>query len=302
MQLRINIFVFILILILICSLTFLFMDFMFYFNGNYNIDDFNNKYKYPNKKIAICYSGQIRKGYYQVLNMHKLFLIDPLNADVFCYFDDIDNIDNKDSNTIKNDIQKLLKPKKIFYENIDKNQPEYINNILYCTVSMYKKMYYSNQLRKEYETLTNTKYDYVVRIRPDLIIKKYLPPKIFYETNDKNLYIPTDIHNETSDNSDWMAIGTNKCMDSYFDIYNYIINNKKNKCNISEKLLHIHLQKEKINVTYLFNYTEYPIVIYRNKFDSFDNFIETFKYYHEVSKRYTNENKNICEKQLKLEN
>lgn len=299
---QISIFVLILILILTCCITFVFMEYKYFFDGNFNIDTFAKKYNYPNKKIAVCYSGQIRNGYYQVLIIHKLFLIEPLNADVFCYFEDIDN------NEIKKDIEKILKPKKIFYEKNDKNDknhPEYINNISYNTFNMYKKMYYSNQLKKKYANENNIKYDYVIRIRPDIIIKDYLPLDIFNNYNNNDIYIPTDFKNQFQQcvESDWIAIGTDKCMDTYFNIYKYILTNTLNKCNISESLLYIFLKKEKINVIRIYDFPTFPTIIYKKKLDSIDNFFENINYSISLARRYSFENKNICSEQLnKLKN
>jgi hypothetical protein len=275
------------------------MEYKYFFDGNFNIDTFDKKYNYPNKKIAICYSGQIRQGYYQTLNIHKLLLIEPLNADVFCYFEDIDN------DEIKKDIKKILKPKKIFYEKNDKNHPEYINNISYNTFSMYKKMYYSNELKKKYAKEINKKYDYVIRIRPDIIIKDYLPLNIFNNSNNNDIYIPTDFTNQFKPNfeSDWIAIGNDKCMDTYFNIYNYILNNTSNKCNISEYLLYIFLKKEKINVIRIYDFPNYPNMIYKKKLDSIDNFFENIDFIISLYPRYSIENMNICYEQLnKLKN
>ena len=44
---------------------------------------------------------------------------------------------------------------------------------------MFNKIYLANKLKKEYEIKNNFLYDYVIRIRPDLVVKEHLPSYIF---------------------------------------------------------------------------------------------------------------------------
>ncbi len=282
MLVRLNFFVIILIILLICSLSFVFIDILYYRDGRLNVDNFK-KIEYPkNKKIAICYSGQLRDGFYQTINLHKFFIIEPLNADVFCYFEDTDQ-------TNKEDISKLLKPKKIVYEPKSTDNPDKINDVSFGTMSMYKKMYMSNIIRKEYENENNFQYDYIIRIRPDLVIKEYLPKYIFTDNNDLNLHIPSDrignfLRSEMC--ADWMAIGKNYSMDIYFNMYNYLLNLKTNKCNISERLIFRYIKKNKLNYIPLYDFCNYPLAIYRFKLDKFENLVNSINYGFSLSDRY----------------
>ena len=285
MYVRLNFFIIIMIILLICSLNFIFIDILYYRDGRLNIDNFK-KIEYPkNIRVAVCYSGQLREGFYQVLNLHKFFIIDALKADVFCYFEDTDD------EIIKSDVINLLKPKEIIFESKESNTPDKINNVNYGTISMYKKIYMSNLLRKKYEQENNFNYDYIIRIRPDLVIKEYLPKYIFTENNDINLYIPSDkINNSLRPEmcADWMAIGKNYSMDIYSNMYNYLINNKNNKCNIPEKMMYKYIVDNKLNYIPLYDFFEFPFCIYRFKFDNIDNFISQISYHISLYDRYFN--------------
>ncbi len=274
MQVKLT-FLIILLILIVCSLNYMFMDTLYYRNGSLNVDNFK-KIEYPkNIRVAICYSGQLRDGYYQILNLQKYFLIEPFDADVFCYFEDTDD-------SIKEDVNKILKPKDIYYEPKEPSNsktPKRINNIGYGTICMFKKMYLVNEMKKKYEKSNRFEYDYVIRIRPDIVVKEYLPKYIFSDHN--NLYIPTDKLGYTLDSNfcgDWLAVGKNNLMNIYFNIYNYVINDKNNLCGIPEKVLGKYLKKNKINCKLLFDFYDYPLSIYRFKLDSLDNFISLVSY------------------------
>jgi hypothetical protein len=192
-------------------------------------------YNLANKKVAICFSGQIRDGYKECLNLIDIFIIKALGCDVFCCFEDCDN-------NIKEYVQEKLKPKKIKYVGDYKKDA---NNMVYNGyLSMFNKIYLSNELKKQYEKENNFIYDYVIRIRPDLVVKQYLPREVFEKNNDK-IYIPFSFTGH-----DWlgfpdcMAIGNSKNMDIYSNIFLYYtqnIRNNKNICRMPEYLLYNYL-------------------------------------------------------------
>jgi len=216
----INILIIILIIIVITIILLYFsykyiQEYLYKLNGKIYIDKLKKpEYNTENKKVAICISGQIRDGYQECLLLIKFFLIDSLNADVFCCFEDCDNEN-------KNYVTKELKPKKIIYIS------DYIkddNNIIsYGTLSMYNKIYLSNKLKIDYELENNFKYNYVIRMRPDLIVKEFLPKYIFENETDK-LYLPRKYEMFIGEDNyrkypDFIAIGNSKIIDIYSNIF-----------------------------------------------------------------------------------
>jgi hypothetical protein len=209
-------------------------------DGRIYIDNLSKpNYNLLNKRVAICISGQIRKGYDKTLLLQKIFLIDSLNADVFCCFEET-------TEELKQFIKQYLNPKKIIYVNNIINYPEC--SIGYRPVNMYYKIYLANKLKKEYEIDNNFIYDYVIRIRPDLVVKEHLPSYIFHDNLKNNIYMPLIINIYIIIGyPDFMAISNSHNMDIYSDIFNYLSNFKNNKIYGSEPFLYMYLNKQKIN-------------------------------------------------------
>lgn len=269
-----NILILIIILIMFITLNIFIQEKLYPYDGKIKIDNFKNPdYNLNNKKVAICISGQIRDGYEECFILFNFFIINSLNADVFCCFEECDN-------NIKLYTQNTLKPKKIKYDtNYVKDEH---NPVSVGTLSMYYKIYLANQLKKEYENENNFTYDYVIRIRPDLIIKEFLPKYIF-EQNLNKLYLPIiSPYFSLWGYPDFMAIGNNEQMNIYSDIFIYLINDSNNKCNISELLLTKYLNLKKINSEIL----NYPIQLYRFKYDNINNIIDSMTYVLSLVNRY----------------
>jgi hypothetical protein len=244
------------------------------YNGVIYIDNLKNPdYNLNNKKIAICISGQIRDGYEECFTLYNTFIINPLNADVFCCFEDCDI-------TKKEFVNKILKPTKINY--VTDYVKDINNSISVGTLSMYNKIYLANEFKKQYEIENNFIYDIVIRIRADLIIKEYLP-KYILEKNLNKLYLPI-ISPKLAlwGHPDFMAIGNSKQLNIYSDIFIYLITDLNNKCNISETLLLRYLNLNNIE-SEIFSY---PIQLYRFKYDNISNILESIKYMGLLSNRY----------------
>ena len=121
------------------------------YNINLTIYDIINKNIYnKNKKTCILISGQVRNNFLEIYSSQKLFIIDPLNCDIFCVFND-----NMDYNK-KKYIEKIIKPKKILWISDDNNS---IN-----MYKMYYKIYLCNKLKYNYEINNNFIYDNCIRI------------------------------------------------------------------------------------------------------------------------------------------
>lgn len=270
-----NIFILILILIIVICSSFNFIkEGLYLYDGTIKTDNLKNpNYNLNNKKIAICLSGQIRNGYEECLFLYNTFIINPLNADVFCCFEECDDV-------IKQFIINALKPKKIKYVlNYVKDENNVIN---VGTLSMYNKIYLVNQLKKEYETENKFIYDYVIRARPDLVIKEYLPKYIF-DNNLNKLYLPlTEPITSVWGYPDFMAIGNSNIVDIYSDIFIYFTTNLNNKCNVPETLVYKYLIGKNIDCDVI----KYPIILYRHKYDNIENFIECMRYTLSLTDRY----------------
>lgn len=246
----------IILFILLLSVYRYFFKKLYYFNGLIRMEDLKPPdYNLANKKVAICLSGQIRDGYKECLNLIDIFLIKGLRCDVFCCFGDCDN-------TIKEYVQEKLKPKKIKYVGDYKKDKN--NTIGQGFLSMYNKIYLSNELKKQYEKENNFIYDYVIRIRPDLIVKQYLPKEIF-EKKDETIYLP--VMYGSIGYPDCMAVGNSKNMDIYSNVFLYYaqnIKNSKNVCNVPEYLLYNYLKLNKIDVVII----NYKSPVYWHKYES----------------------------------
>lgn len=256
-------------------------------DGRIYIDNLSRpNYNLLNKRVAICMSGQIRNGYDKTLLLQKIFLIDSLNADVFCCFEDTTEV-------IKQFIKDNLNPKKIIYvNNITQNTK---CNISHGTMCMYNKIYLANKLKKEYEINHNFLYDYVIRIRPDLVVKEHLPSNILNNDYENNIYIPYCSKILLSYGyPDFIAVSNSHNMDIYSNIFDYLSNLKNNQCNISETLLYMYLDKQKINGIFF----DYPIQLHRFTFDKLDNVYNFFEYMLSLFDRYVTNNK--CDVQINI--
>ena len=131
-------------------------------------------------KIALILSGQVR-CFEKCSDSQKKFLIDDLNADVFCHFWDTadlkpnirsvvskeripDYIHLKDDNNLKNKLLSLYKPKKYIIE----PQVKFNNTrFSFRMISMYYSMQKAYLLCREYGF-----YDCIIRCRTDLFFQK----------------------------------------------------------------------------------------------------------------------------------
>jgi hypothetical protein len=245
--------IFIVILILLYSYT--------QYNINLTIYNIINKNIYnKNKKTCILISGQIRGNFLEIYSSQKLFIIDPLNCDIFCVFDD--NIAyNK-----KKYIEKLIQPKKILWISENNNS----NNIMHI---MYHKIYLCNKLKYDYEINNNFIYDNCIRIRPDLFIKSYIPDYIINNIDSNTFYTPyfyifdyfTNVYSLGV--SDQIFI----CNSNIMDIISINNINLKNNCESSEITLKRYLKEKNINIKKFYNFY---FVIYDY---SVNNILEMFK-------------------------
>ncbi len=141
-------------------------------------------------RIAVCFSGQWRTGNYCYENLKQFFGILYPYCDFFIHTWDINkqkcynlsNVFSKETKLTSNDINEIknkYNPKKIIvddyqiaYKELVKYEP-----LLYTTVNIFDivqplwySFYKSIQLKNEYEIDNGFKYDYVIKLRPDILL------------------------------------------------------------------------------------------------------------------------------------
>ena len=187
--------------------------------------------KRKDKRVALCISGQIRNDWEITLCSIKKYIIDVLDADVFFNFTPVENT------KIQNNILELLKPKRYVFENINTNS--YINGYSKNYQIMMSRLINCNELKKQEEISNDCKYDIVIRIRPDLLMKSSIPNSIIDSDMANKLYYHEFLYYPLSANygiSDQYFLTDSTTMDKLLvpDIIHY----RTKKCLYSEYLLY----------------------------------------------------------------
>jgi len=225
-------------------------------------------------KVALCLFGLPRCLELSYI-LHKYYIIDELNADIFIHTWDKNNGGNRMNETshnliqsscfsssdkkslitdnpcntmeVDNFIKEKIKPKKYLIENY--NNFKNINGDS-STAAMYWSIKKSNELKKEFEIENNTKYDLVIISRMDLLFKTNIPyieieesikssEFIYMTTNrDKNAYGWHDI--QPDKNSDMFIFGNNELINIYSNSFDTWLDNKNL---VSEEVYYNHLNK-----------------------------------------------------------
>ena len=136
--------------------------------------------KIKGKKVALCISGQFRDECKITLYSIKKYIIDVLDVDVFFNLTPVKNT------KIQNDLLELLKPKRYVFENI--NTDSYINKYSKNYKIMMTRIINCNELKKQEEINNGYKYDIVIRIRPDLLMKSSIHDSIIDSDMTNKLY------------------------------------------------------------------------------------------------------------------
>ncbi len=258
---------YIFLLIIILTIIYLTMNYMYslFYNTNINFVDLKQDLDYKHKKACILISGQIRKNYYKTLLTQKLFLIEPLNADVFCVFND--TIKDED----KNKIIKLLNPKSILW--VSDKDTKYNNSIDINLFHMYFKINKCNSLKTNFENDNNINYDIAVRTRPDCYIKTYLPTNIVNNINNDTIYSPkindidvlSNVLNMGINDQFWLS--DSKTMNTVSNIYFKLLNDSKitKTCKTSEIILKRFLSENKIKIQ---TFSDFPFIIDKLSYDN----------------------------------
>lgn len=163
-------------------------------------------------KVAILISGFLR-SFLHNYNSLKIHLLDKYDCDLFLNFTPDLEKDRYIASPIDlNKILEKIKPKVLLteVENMGKNK-------FYNIKAMWFKLYKLYKLCSLYQDDNNIKYDWIIRLRPDI----YLYSFIDLLTLDKlKLHIPNAF--KSTDPlylNDEIAIGTPNIMDIYFSLY-----------------------------------------------------------------------------------
>jgi len=108
--------------------------------------------------------------------------------------------------------------------------------------AMFYKIQACNNLRKDFAKENHIKYDYVIRLRTDIMLETPLDLK----HNQNNLFIPS--YGDYGGINDQFAYGSEELMDIYSSIYDNMFNYLEEGCGANpEHLVKFCLQKNGIN-------------------------------------------------------
>lgn len=217
--------------------------------------------------VAILISGYLRFYDNLIYFIEREIIPNFDECDIFLHITKNENKEDKYFNLIDedNDIKKivsLLKPKTILIESNEKYSNDKNVN---ATINQWAKLFRLNHIKKIHELSKNKKYDFVIRLRPDLNIQKNDIFKIPYEKN--VVYLPKDSKIDKTkllnhyDNfvCDAFAFGSSEIMDKYFSIYEDIADKIEKYGYVSETLLYNYLTN--FNINYKFLDIEYTFVL-----------------------------------------
>ena len=179
--------------------------------------------------IAVCFSGQLRsieltyKNINKFLNNnfedYKIFAHIPenkkINQQFDQYFQDSLYIIEKDPNIRK------TKLKNSQFKSV-KNKFKSLRKAKIAHMQQLYGIFKCNELKKEYEAKNNLVFDWVLRCRSDLMF--YDSDIDLSKMNNKYLYTP-NFHNWSGIN-DRFIISSSENMDTFADLYNYILQNE----------------------------------------------------------------------------
>ncbi len=179
--------------------------------------------------IAVCFSGQLRsieltyKNINKFLNNnfedYKIFAHIPenkkINQQFDQYFQDSLYIIEKDPNIRK------TKLKNSQFKSV-KNKFKSLRKAKIAHMQQLYGIFKCNELKKEYEAKNNLVFDWVLRCRSDLMF--YDSNINLSKMNNKYLYTP-NFHNWSGIN-DRFIISSSENMNTFADLYNYILQNE----------------------------------------------------------------------------
>lgn len=248
-------------------------------------------------KVALCLSGHLRtfRATYGSLLQN---IIEPLGCDVFLHTWDVisapttkngQDITHRSLKTMDyiEDIKKLYNP--VFFQIEDEQQwlaetrpkthgikikaqdIKFIADEVVFHLSMFYSVYMANQLRKEYESDNDIKYDLIIRCRPDIHFHHKLDLNSFKKQN--CIYVPKIATYDRNGMNDQVAVASPHIMDIYCDAHLSVLDYYKTGCCTPrpERLYKFHMDKNKIPVHHIdINYDIYRLggyILQQKQFD-----------------------------------
>ena len=155
-------------------------------------------------KIAVCLSGQLRTGVKTATNIKSYlgkllpdcdFFVHTWNKESIGRFDELSNPGAHNMPLF--DVDKI-KVSEFYsaYDPVTMSVDDYeLRSKDGDYISMFHSIYLSNKFKKDYEDRYNFKYDYVIRMRPDIIFheSKSLEEDLLLVNN--NTFFYADFHN-----------------------------------------------------------------------------------------------------------
>lgn len=204
------------------------------------------------RKIALCISGKIN-NIEDCYNSWTKNIIMNNDVDIFICC-------NTPSKNEINYIKNVIKPKKyVFYDknmkNISKYWYENFSNMIY-------KLYVCNNLRLKYQKQKKIKYDYIIKLRPDLVFHTPIYTQ-YFDKYPETLFIPKKLKNGKNNYgnmtniyglgiTDQIFICNDKIMNKICNLYKNLKYYKYISCKFPEILLLKYCKDNKIKIK-LFN-------------------------------------------------
>jgi hypothetical protein len=118
---------------------------------------------------------------------------------------------------------------------------------------MTKRIFEANKLKIQYENENKFKYDIVIRIRPDLLLKNKIPSYLINNIKKNTLYAPKVnnmdiIHYMKYFICDQMNFGSSETMDIFSNFYLEI--DKYKKHTLCERMLFYYIKNNKVDIEY----------------------------------------------------
>jgi len=211
----------------------------------------------PAPKVALLISGQLR-DFHKCYPSLKQFILDPLQPDIFLFTDGNIPEEKKDlALSLYQPVSYHWCSRKLLKGEKGKIAPG-LEMMFYCIEQC-------NELKKKQEQEQGFRYDIVIRIRPDLYLKDYIPASVLLcimnaADNDTCLYFPVPCSTCQAIHSyhgiqDQIAVGNSTNMDVYGSIHTYIdteynslLDCKEMTCLLPELLLKFYLINQGIQI------------------------------------------------------
>jgi hypothetical protein len=204
-------------------------------------------------------------------------IIKKLNPDIFLHtWSEVgsstkSNGKSQYSRVSEKELQDLYGAKKIVIEDFDVNYFEEKDGVnvpdelkkaepvhYKGSIPMFYKIYYCDQLRVDYEKRIGTKYDFVIRIRPDLFINEPIPDYVFKDPN--LLWNPIILINPQTQVCDKIAVGGCDVMKYYSGVWpklneywqNPLGNGEWKDHRVGERLMKHHFEISNFQYNYFF--------------------------------------------------